>query len=105
MSSQWVIPKNLEDFDEMMKLELYTEDILSSASGIPDHTVRTSLNLWSSCLSPGEFIWHKKQTRVTGALGTPRNSTTVISDLIFWDYIQFGDPKLFLLFLKGLLGW
>lgn len=44
MFSQWVTPQNLEDFDKMMKLELYIKNILSSASGVTDHSVNTSLN-------------------------------------------------------------
>lgn len=44
MCSQWVTPQNLEDFDDTMKLELCIKDILSSASGISDHSVNTSLN-------------------------------------------------------------
>lgn len=50
MFSQWVTPKNLEDFDETMKLELCIKNILSSAAGISDPTVNTSLNLWSLCM-------------------------------------------------------
>lgn len=38
MFSQWVTPQNLEDFDKMMKLELYIKNILSSASGVTDHS-------------------------------------------------------------------
>lgn len=44
MFSPWVTPKNVDDFDETIKLDLYIKNILSSAAGISDHTVNTSLN-------------------------------------------------------------
>lgn len=104
MFSQWVTPKNLEDFDETMKLELCIKNILSSAAGISDPTVNTSLNVWSLCSlgSLFDIISSWKQISVTGALGTPRNSTTVITCV---SRITFDSGTLSLSFIFERLKW